>query len=151
VSDARVLYDTVQQYMGLFWVFIGLMLAFGGLLAFALIFNIMSVNLAERAGELATMRAGGLSRRRVAALMVGESLLLTCIAIPFGLVAGWWAAGALLQTYSSDLFTMTLAVRPRTYVLSALAMIAVTLVSLWPGIRAAGRMDLGRVVRERSL
>jgi putative ABC transport system permease protein len=151
VSDARYLYDTAQQYMGLFWVFIGMMLVFGGLLAFALIFNIMSVNLAERSGELAIMRANGFSRRGVASLVVGESLLLTCVAIPFGLVAGWWAAGALLDTYSSDLFLLELAVRPRTYILSALAMIVVTLLSLWPGIRAAGRMDLGRVVRERSL
>jgi putative ABC transport system permease protein len=151
VSDARYLYDTAQQYMGLFWIFIGMMLGFGGLLAFALIFNIMSVNLAERSGELATMRANGLSRRRVASLVVGESLLLTCLAIPFGLAAGWWAAGALLDSYSSDIFLLDLTIRPSTYVLSALAMVVVTLVSLWPGIRAAGRMDLGRVVRERSL
>ena len=151
VSDERVLYDTAQQYMGLFWVFIGMMLVFGGLLAFALIFNIMSVNLAERAGELATMRANGLSRRHVAALVTGESLLLTFVAIPIGLVAGWWAARALLQSYSSDIFSMNLDVRWSTYVLSALAMVVVTLLSLWPGIRAAGRMDLGRVVRERSL
>jgi putative ABC transport system permease protein len=137
--------------MGLFWVFIGIMLLFGGLLAFALIFNIMSVNLAERAGELATMRANGLSRRRLAALVTGESLLLTFVAIPIGLVAGWWAARALLQSYSSDMFSMTLNVRWSTYVLSGLAMVVVTLLSLWPGIRAAGRMDLGRVVRERSL
>ncbi len=151
VSDERVLYDTAQQYMGLFWVFIGMMLVFGGLLAFALIFNIMSVNLAERAGELATMRANGFSRRQLAALVTGESLLLTFVAIPIGLVAGWWAARALLQSYSSDLFSMTLNVRWSTYVLSGLAMVVVTLLSLWPGIRAAGRMDLGRVVRERSL
>jgi putative ABC transport system permease protein len=151
VSDSRMLYDTAQQFMGLFWLFVGVMLLFAGLLAFALIFNVMSVNLAERVGELATMRASGVSRRRIASLIVGESLLLTCLGIPLGLVAGWWVTGAMLASYSSDLFVFTPQIRPSTFVLAGLAMVAVTLVSLWPGIRAVGRIDLGKVVRERSV
>ncbi len=150
-SDARILWETVDQYMGLFYVFIGLMLLFGGAMAFALIFNTMSVNLAERATELATMRANGLSRGKAAALVVGENMLLTIIGIPPGLLAGYWAADALMKTYSSDMFVFPLEIRPSTYVLSALAMIVVTLISLWPGIRAAEKADIGTIVRQRGV
>ncbi len=151
VSDARALYRTVQQYMGLFYLFVGMMLAFGSVMAFALVFNTMSVNLAERSAELATMRANGLSRRQAGALLVGENMLLTILAIPPGLLAGYVAAKALMATYSSDFFDYSLHMRPTTFALAALAMIAVSIVSLIPGVRAAGRLDIATLVRERSL
>jgi putative ABC transport system permease protein len=151
VTDARALYETANRYLGLFYVFVGLMLGFGGIMAFALIFNTMSVNLAERVGEFATMRANGFSQRRLAVLIVGESLLLTLVAIPFGLLAGWWAASRLMASYSSDMFDFGLAMYPSTYVLAGLSMVVVTLISLWPGIRATGRIDLGAVMRQRSV
>ncbi len=151
VTDSRELFLLVQDYMGLFYVFVGMMLAFGGLLAFALIFNTMSVNLAERATELATMRANGLSRGQAARLVVWENLLLTIIGIPFGLAAGYWAASVMMASYSSDLFVFDLHFEPLTYLWCALSMIAVTLISLWPGVRAAQRVDIGSIVRQRSM
>ena len=151
VSDSRALYRLVQQYMGLFYVFSGLMLVFGGIMAFALVFNTMSVNLAERSTELATMRANGLSQRRAAWLLVGENLLLTAVAIPPGLLAGYAAASALMASYSSDLFDFSLHMHPATFVWSSLAMLAVAVLSLIPGVRAAARIDIASVVRERAL
>ena len=56
-----------------------------------------------------------------------------------------------MSSFNSDLFTFTLHVRPSTFVFSALAMLGVALVSQWPGVRAVGRLDVARVVRERSL
>ncbi len=52
--DSRALYDTAQSFLALFYAFVGVMLAFGGVMAFALIFNTAAVNAAERAP-----RAGG--------------------------------------------------------------------------------------------
>lgn len=151
VSDSRVLYRQVQQVMGLLYVLVGLMLAFGSVMAFALVFNTMSVNLAERAGELATMRANGLPKRSAAALLVGENMLLTVLAIPPGLLAGYVAAAAMMRSYSSDAFDFTLHMYPSTFVWASLAMIGVAALSLVPGVRAAGRMDVAEVVRQRAV
>lgn len=151
VADSRSLLELTEQYLGLFYVFIFMMLVFGGTLAFALIFNTMSVNLAERAGEMATMRANGLSRRQAAALVLGENLLLTAIAIPPGLWLGTLAADALMASYSTDVFVFRAYIAPLTYALSALAMFVVTLLSLWPGLRVTDRLDIGTVVRQRSI
>jgi len=150
VTDSRQFYETIKSYMGLFYVFVGMMVIFGGIMAFALIFNTMSVNLAERSAEIATMRANGLSRRQAAALVVSENLLLTFIGIPFGLLLGWWATDALMKSYSSDMFVFTTYIAPQTYVLVSLAMVGVTLISLWPGVRALGKTDIGSIVRQRS-
>ncbi len=150
VSDSRLIYDIVQQYMGLFYLIVGLMLVFGGILAFALIFNMMSVNLAERAGENATMLANGMPARSIASLIVGENMLLTAIGIVPGLIIGYWASAVFMASFSNDMFSFDLYMRPMTFVYSSIAVFVVTLIALVPGIRAVRRIDLGKVVRERS-
>jgi putative ABC transport system permease protein len=151
VIDDRALYDLIQQFMAFFYAFVGMMLIFGGAMAFALIFNTISVNIAERSGEYATMRANGLSQRRIGMLITGENLLLTLIGIVPGLVIGYLAAAALMSSYTSDMLQFGLELRPSTLVFAALAMIAVTLLSMIPGIRSVGRLDIAEVVRERSI
>jgi putative ABC transport system permease protein len=150
VIDSRSLYVTIQDYLGFFYVFVGVMLLFGGIMAFALIFNTISVNVAEREGEYATMRANGMSRRRIAALITGENLLLTLLGIVPGLIVGYYVASWFMHSYTSDMFTFDLAMNPITPVLSAVAMVVVALLSAWPAVRTVDRLDLATVVRERS-
>lgn len=150
VIDSRGLYDMIQDFMGFFYAFVGMMLAFGAVMAFALIFNTISVNVAERESEYATMRANGLSQRELASLITGENLLLTALGILPGLLVGYAAAGLFMRSYSSDMFTFELDMEWTTLLFSALAMIIVALLSVLPAIHTVRRLDIARVVRERS-
>jgi putative ABC transport system permease protein len=150
VVDSRALYDQAQSLLGFFYAFVGIMLVFGSLLAFALIFTTMSVNISERTGELATMRAGGFGLGSIARLLTGENVLLTAGGVLLGLPLAVLTASWFMGSFSSDLFQFNLVVRPRTLVVIALAMFVVALLSQIPGIRSVGRLDIGRVVRERS-
>ncbi len=148
--DARTLQRAAGSFLGLFYVFVGVMLLFGALLAFVLIFNTMSVNIAERAGEVATLRSEGVGRRRLARMIVGENLLVVTLGIVPGLLIGYLIAKSFMASFSSDLFSFDLAMKPMTFVWSALAMLLVALVTQWPGLRAVQRLDLASVLRERT-
>ncbi|MCP4087092.1 MAG: ABC transporter permease [Actinomycetia bacterium] len=148
--DSNEIRGLIEDFQVFFYVFIGMMLAFGGAMAFALIFNIISVNVTERSGEFASMRANGLTHRQVASLIVGETFLLTAIGILPGLVAGYLAAVAFMNSFSSDQFPITATLRWFVYVGAALAMFAVASLSLIPSIRAVKRIDVGKIVRERA-
>ncbi len=150
VIDSRGLYDMFQEFLGFFYAFVGIMLAFGAVMAFALIFNTISVNVAERKGEYATMRANGLSQRRLASLITGENLLLTALGIIPGLIVGYVVAAVFMQSYTSDMFTFKLDMNWTTLVFSSLAMLLVALLSVIPAIRTIRRLDIASVVRERS-
>jgi putative ABC transport system permease protein len=148
--DTSALADAYDQYSGLFYVFIGAMLALGGAMAFAIIFTTMSVNIVERRRELATMRAAGVSYRAISGVVGGENLLVAAMGVIPGLILGVVAAKFMLQTYSSDQFTLDLYVRPLTLLLAALAILGVAALSQLPGLRAVRRMDVAQVVRERA-
>jgi len=149
-EDAKALFTTMQQYMVLFYAFVGVMLAFGAAMAFALIFNAMSVNIAERTREVATLLAVGTDRRHISRYITTENLLVVMMGIPLGLVAGYFASKAAMASFSSDLFDFSLFIKPTTYVWAALAMLVVAFVSQWPGLRAIRRLNIAKIVKERS-
>jgi putative ABC transport system permease protein len=149
VVDSRSLYDTAQQFLGLFYAFIGVMLVLGGLMAFALIFNTLSANVIERSVELTALRTLGMASATVGRLVTAENLLLTIVGLVPGLIASYVMAAIFMASFSSDLFQFDLAVRPTTFVGTAIAIVLVALLSQWPSLRAVRRLDLARVVRER--
>ena len=149
--SATALRDLFEEYFALFYAFVGIMLVLGGILAFALIFNMITATLAERAPELATMRASGLSVSEVNRMMTVETLVLTLIGIPIGLVLGYLAAAGFMASFSSDLFSFDLDMSPWTPVWTSLAVLVVALLSQIPGLRAVRRLDIATVVRQRTL
>ncbi|MDL4821937.1 ABC transporter permease [Actinomadura opuntiae] len=149
-TDAHALKHTMDGYMKLFYVFVAVMLAFGGLLAFTVLFATLSVNLAERGTELATLRAAGVGRRRLARLVTTENLLVVALGAVPGLVIGRLATGAFLGAFNSDLLAFHADIRPATFAWSALAVLAVAFLAQRPGLRSLARRNLGALVRERS-
>ncbi|MDC9007258.1 ABC transporter permease [Mycobacterium marinum] len=149
-TDTHALENTVNRYLGLFWAFVGVMLALGGALAFVVIYVTMTVNMAERTTELATLRAAGVSTPRLTATLTLENLLATAAALPFGLAAGTGAAWLFLQSFNSDLFNMQLALGWSTLALAAVAVLAAAAISQLPAIRMVRDVDIARVVRERA-
>lgn len=149
-QDTQALARTWDTYAGLFWVLVVGMLVLGGLMAFAIVFTMMSVNIVERRREIATLRAAGVRHRTLARLVAEENLLVALLGVVPGLVLGVLAGAAFLRSFSSDQFTLTLVVLPRTLVISAVVMLLVVGLSQWPGLRALRRMDLAQVVRERA-
>lgn len=149
-EDARALYATAQRYMVFFYLFVGVMLVFGGAMAFALIFSAMSVNIAERTREVATLLAVGTGRRQISRMITAENMIVALVGIPLGLGAGYLAAQQAIASFQSDLFTFTLFIRPSTLAISSAAILVVALVSQWPGLRAIGRLDIAKLVKERS-
>lgn len=150
VIDSRALYAAAQSFMGLFYAFVGLMVALGAVMAFALIYTTMSANISERLAEIASLRAAGMGRRQLTLLVSSENVLLTLVGIVPGLIVGYYAAKAFMASFSSDLFSFNLALRPVTPLMVALALLTAALVSQWPVLRAVDRLDVAVVVRERS-
>lgn len=149
-TDTHALQAQINKFLGLFWVFIVVMLILGAILAFTVIYVTMTVNLAERTTELATLRAAGVSVRRLTATLATENLAATLLAVPIGLLAGILAARALVRSFNSDMFAFHLSIGPLPVLLAAVAVLAAAALSQLPAARAVDRIDIAHVVRERA-
>jgi putative ABC transport system permease protein len=126
------------------------MLVLGAILALTVIYVTMTVNVAERTGELATLRAAGVPLRRIAGILATENLTATLLAVPVGLVAGAAAAWEALDSFSSDMFHIQLTLGWGTLLSAVAAVLAASLLSQIPAIRMVRGLDIARVVRERA-
>lgn len=149
-SDAQALRRQLDSFLSLFWIFVGVMLALGGVLALTVIYVTMTVNVAERTAELATLRAAGVPLRRVAGVLATENLTATLLAVPFGLAAGTAAAWQALRSFDSDMLSMELSLGWPLLLSATAAMAAASLLSQIPAVRMVRRLDIARVVRERA-
>jgi putative ABC transport system permease protein len=149
-TDAHAVENQIESYLVIFWVFAGAMLVLGAVLAFTVIYVTMTVNLAERTGELATLRAAGAPIRRLTAAVAVENIAATLLAVPIGLAAGIGAGWRFLRSYNNDLFNLHLSVGPAVLLLATVAVVTAAAVSQLPAARLIKRIDVARVVRERA-
>jgi putative ABC transport system permease protein len=149
-TDTQAVEHQLKSYLVIFWVFAGATLVLGAVLAFTVIYVTMTINLAERTGELATLRATGAPIRRLTATVAIENIAVTLFAVPIGLAAGVGAGWLFLRSFNNDLFSLHLSVGATVLVLATVAVTAAAAVSQLPAARLIKRIDVARVVRDRS-
>ncbi|MBM3695038.1 MAG: FtsX-like permease family protein [Actinobacteria bacterium] len=150
VQPATVVADTFRDLLGRF---IGLLRVVQGavfVLALAIAFNAASLNLDERARDLATMFAFGVTRRRALRLAMAEGALLGLLATGIGLAAGYgllgWFVSSVFPRTAPDI-GLVLRLTPQTLaVITAMGVAAVALAPLLT-LRKMGRMDVPGTLR----
>jgi putative ABC transport system permease protein len=121
----------------------GFLLAFGGIALFVgsfVIANSLSITIAQRTREFATVRTLGASRRQVLGSIAIEALAVGVAASAVGVLLGLALAEGLFGLFDAVGFTLPnsgLLFQPRTAVIGMLAGVLVTLLaSLRPALRA---------------
>ena len=141
----------VRKAYNLYNVMIALSLLSAGVMAAALLYNAMSANVSERTGELATLRAAGMGAHQLGRLVSAENMMLAVIGLPGGLIAGALLAEWFLSSYVTEGYRWHLVMRATTPAFVAVAILVAALLAQIPAFRMIGRIDLAKVLRERSL
>ena len=147
VAETR---NFLDQLMGFFWVFIGVMLGMSIALGTAIIFNGVTVNVLERRREIAIMRAVGISNRRLGLILTLENLAIGLIGVLIGLPLGHYLAIAYMAQFETDTIAMSAVIFPRSYIIAASVALLILLVSQIPAIRQIYRMSLSTATKDWS-
>jgi putative ABC transport system permease protein len=123
----------------------GFLLAFGGIALFVgsfVIANSLSITIAQRTREFATLRTIGATNRQILGSVIIEALVVGVVASIIGLFLGLLLAKGLFQLFDAVGFTLPntgLVFEPRAVIIALAAGILVTLLaSVYPGLRATG-------------
>lgn len=129
---------------------IGILVGFSILLGGAIVFNASALSFSERRRELASLRVMGFSRGEVALLLLKENLLLLLGGTLAGLPFGRLLSEAYARAVSTDLFTFTAVVFPRTYLLASLGGILFLALAFALGLRGLDRLDFAETIKARD-
>ena len=123
---------------------------FAGIIACGVVYNAARMSLSERSRELASLRVIGFTRAEISSILLGELAVLTCVAIPAGLLVGYGLAALVVTLFDTELYSFPLAVAPRTYALSTLAVLTATVLSGLLVRRKLDSLDLVEVLKTRE-
>jgi putative ABC transport system permease protein len=137
-----------QSLMGLYYVMMGMFLIFALVIAAAVIFNTMTVNVLERQREIATMRALGQNRGRLQRMITAENLMIGLLALIPGLALGVASTYYLFQVFSATGdFYLPFYIAPVSYVIVTVLIFATALISQYPAMRRANKLNLAEATK----
>jgi len=125
-------------------------LTFATVVAFGIVYNSARISLSERQRELATLRVIGFTRGEVGAVLVGELVVLTLLALPIGLVIGSGFARVILMTVNTEFVRLPLVLTPANYAFAVLVVAVASLVSALLACRRLDQLDLVGVLKARD-
>jgi putative ABC transport system permease protein len=136
-----------QELMGLFYLFMGVLLAFAFSLAFAVVYNTFTTNIMERQRELGTMRTIGEGKGRLAIMITLENLILALAGIPLGIYLGLETAKSMMKSFQSELFSMRVVIYPISYLWVIGSVLLILLLSEIPAIRRVFKLNLAEATK----
>lgn len=127
---------------------ISIMLLLAGVVAFAVVYNNARITFAERARELATFRVLGFTRAEITRLLVGETGVLTLVALPLGWLLGIAFCLLINEAFSTDMFRIPFILTPASLAIAALGVFVATGISLVLIGRRLGRLDMVSALKD---
>ena len=133
-------------------IFVGFFSIFSFALGFGVTYNAQRIALSERGRELATLRVLGFSRGDALYILLGETMLLVCLALPVGCLLGWGLTALFVNAsgYQTELIRFPLAIEPSTYGLTVVVLLIASAVSGVAIKRWVDRLDLIAVLKTRE-
>ena len=120
------------------------------IIAIGVVYNSARILLSERARELASLRVLGFTRGEVSRVLLTELAILMLLAQPLGWVLGHSFAWAVVQGFSSDLFSVPFLIETRTYARASLVVLIAAVVSTLLVRRRIDTLDLVAVLKTRE-
>jgi putative ABC transport system permease protein len=130
---------TTEQTIGLIRT---IYLVFATVVAFGIVYNSARIALSERQRELATLRVIGFTRGEVGAVLVGELVLLTLAALPFGLLLGSGFAAGIVTSINTEFVRLPLIFTAANYAYAVAVVALASLLSAIIACRYLNRLDL---------
>jgi putative ABC transport system permease protein len=131
-------------------IFIIVMVVFGSIMGFSIIFNTTIINIMERQRELASLRVLGYSKKEVRKTIFRENLFLGFISLVPGIILGRIMCEVFSRQFSNDLFTLEVILYPRTYVVAVFSMFIFIIFAQWANKNKVSGLDMVRVLKNRE-
>jgi len=115
---------------------------FATVVAFGIVYNSARIALSERQHELATLRVIGFTRGEVGAVLVGELVILTLVALPFGLLLGSGFAAGIITSINTEFVRLPLIFTTFNYAYAVAIVALASVLSAVIACRYLNRLDL---------
>ena len=150
ISSTKDIADEIDASMGMTYVFVGILLLFGAVLAGAVLHSVASVGILERLRELATLRSLGFSARVTTWIAAVEMYAMAAAGLCFGLPLGYWLNVQFMRLYETENTSFNGRLPLWAYVMVVAIVFSLVAVSMRGGLQRLKTMDLAQATKARE-
>jgi putative ABC transport system permease protein len=121
VQSVGDMQEAMVEYMDMIIASMGTMMLFGGILGFAIVYNITTVSINERIMEFSSLRVMGFEKKEIFRMITRENALMTMFGIILGIPIGYGMIKAMETSISTDIYTIPAIILPSTYIIALVA------------------------------
>lgn len=121
VQSVEDMKNSFLEFMDLMIYSVGVMMVFGGILGFAIVYNVTIISISERMMEFSSLRVLGFEKKEIYKLISRENGAMTLLGILLGAPLGYGMCVAIVSSLSTDLFSIPVIINPSTYIITAIA------------------------------
>ena len=149
VQSLKDMQDVFMEFMDLMIYSLGVMLFFGGVLGFAIVYNatIMSIN--ERRLEFSALQVMGFSKQEIFRMLLRENSILTTIGILAGIPLSIVMMDSVMSQFSTDLYTLRIEWEPIMFVQAAFFTIVFVWIAEAATYRKIKKLDFIEALKNR--
>jgi len=127
VQSLKDMQDVFMEFMDLMIYSLSVMLFFGGVLGFAIVYNATILSINERRLEFSALQVMGFSKQEIFRMLLRENMVLSTIGIIAGIPMSITMMDSVMRQFSTDLYTLRIDWQPIMFVQAAFF----TIVFVW--------------------
>lgn len=139
IKDDSTSFETILKSMS---VLIWFMIACSMLLGFTVLYSVLLINLSARAYEYMFMGVMGYPHKAIMFAHIKETCIQLVLAIPLGFLGGNLLLESVKGEFSGNNFVISSIILPQSYILSALAVLFVTIMMTLVTSRHINKLDI---------
>lgn len=123
VQSLTQMRELFEEYSEMIVVTIGIMVMLGGIIGFAIVYNITLISINERVMEFSSLRVLGFHRKEIFRMITRENAIMSLIGILLGIPLGRWMMASMMEAMSTEVYSMPGAVSDKVVVQTAVAVV----------------------------
>lgn len=143
-------YRAFLQFMEFIYTFITIIIIFGSVMGFAIVFNTTVINITERRRELASLKVLGYTAGEIEQTVFRENVCLGLLSLLPGFVLGRIMCEVLSKMFGGELITLEVFIYPKTYFITALSALTFIILAQFANRKNITGLDMVEVLKNRE-
>jgi putative ABC transport system permease protein len=151
ILSNQELREVFEEFTGLIILSIGMMVVFGGILGFVIIYTATNMSISERIMEFSSLRVMGFRKKEIFALIKKENYVLTVLGILLGIPLGKAFIQSLDIMFSNELYTLSINASIMSYILAAFLTILFIYIAQFATRRRIEKLEFLEALKNRMV
>jgi putative ABC transport system permease protein len=149
IQSIQDMKNSFLEFMDMMIYSVGVLVVFGGILGFAIVYNVTIISIGERTMEFSSLRVLGFDKKEIYKMITKENSIITFLGILLGIPLGYSMCQGIAVSLSTDIYTIPLIIEPLSYVITALATVCFVALAQLATIRKIYHLNFMEALKNR--